>query len=271
MLRRCRGAGFHGTVWLIKLPGALVLLSKERQSLQSHALGVPLRRGLLQWPAPGSGAPAASQPAAARPPARAGRQVRCCCWKGRDGFRLAACRQWPCSQPTSDLSFLRVSPRRRSLQARALLTELDLPSAAAGLASLADALPMHLPHLHAAGTAQQALAGHQEQLGHLLTLADAAAQRIADLAEAAAAAADTVEKKDNGWLQPLVTGLETVLQFIEVRMWGHVWVEGQVGCVAVGVGVRVGDDGWLLVTGLEALLQFIRHVGLLVSFLLVWV
>jgi hypothetical protein len=57
----------------------------------------------------------------------------------------------------------------------------------------------------------------------LLTLADAAAQRVADLADAAAATAGDAAaaaadgaKKDNGWLQPLVSGLEAVLDFIEV-------------------------------------------------------
>lgn len=56
---------------------------------------------------------------------------------------------------------------------------------------------------------------NHDTLVQLLTLGDAAAQRIADLADAAAAAAEPA-KKDNGWLQPLVTALETVLTFIEV-------------------------------------------------------
>jgi hypothetical protein len=109
------------------------------------------------------------------------------------------------------------------MRVQALLGELDLPST---LASLQDvALHLHAasaaapsPLAHAAAAAGQ----HQEQLQHLVTLADAAVQRIADLAEAAAAdagqaAGDAAAPKDNGWLQPLVTGLETVLAFIEVR------------------------------------------------------
>ena len=116
------------------------------------------------------------------------------------------------------------------MRAQALLGELDLPST---LASLQDAAL----HLHAASAAAPsplahvaAAAGqHPEQLQHLLTLADAAVQRIADLAEVAAAdagqaaggaaaEAGAAAPKDNGWLQPLVTGLETVLAFIEVRL-----------------------------------------------------
>lgn len=104
--------------------------------------------------------------------------------------------------------------------------ELDLPAAVAGLQDVLP--PLHAAsasaaasatHLHASGAAA---ALHGDQLQQLLTLGDAAAQRIADLADAAAAAAGDAgaaagaAKKDNGWLQPLVTGLETVLTFIEV-------------------------------------------------------
>lgn len=105
---------------------------------------------------------------------------------------------------------------RRQLRAAALLGELDLQAAAS---SLQASLP-HLAHLPAAAADQlAALAAHpgvsHDTLAQLLTLGDAAAQRIADLADAAAAAAEPA-KKDNGWLQPLVTALETVLTFIEV-------------------------------------------------------
>lgn len=124
---------------------------------------------------------------------------------------------------------------RRQLRAAALLgPELDLPAAAAGLAGLQEALTLHL-HSASAASAAAPAASHahtvlaDEQLAQLLTLADAAAQRFADLADAAVAAAadgaaaagDAAAKKDNGWLQPLVTALETVLTFIEV---GAGWV-----------------------------------------------
>ncbi|KAI7839536.1 hypothetical protein COHA_006718 [Chlorella ohadii] len=104
---------------------------------------------------------------------------------------------------------------RRQLRTCALLGELDLPAAAG---SLQASLP-HLAHLPAAAAHQLAgLASHpgvaHDTLAQLLALGDAAAQRIADLADAAAAAAEPA-KKDNGWLQPLVTALETVLTFIE--------------------------------------------------------
>jgi hypothetical protein len=110
---------------------------------------------------------------------------------------------------------------RDQIRTQALLGELDLPAA---VASLQAALP-HLPG--AAGAAHVLPAGlhtpHLDSgaLQQLLTLADAAAQRIADLADGAVAAAgdagEAAAKRDNGWLQPLVTGLETVLTFIEVR------------------------------------------------------
>ncbi|EFN53413.1 hypothetical protein CHLNCDRAFT_136603 [Chlorella variabilis] len=114
---------------------------------------------------------------------------------------------------------------RLQLRSQALLMELDLPAAVAGLQDVLP--PLHAAsasaaasatHLHASGAAA---ALHGDQLQQLLTLGDAAAQRIADLADAAAAAAGDAgaaagaAKKDNGWLQPLVTGLETVLTFIE--------------------------------------------------------
>lgn len=116
---------------------------------------------------------------------------------------------------------------RTHVRTQALLGELDLP---ATMASLQAALP-HLPHLPAAA-AHALPAGLPAPylddgiLQQLLTLADVAAQRIADLADGAVAAAgDTgaaseAAKRDNGWLQPLVTGLETVLNFIEVRFEG---------------------------------------------------
>lgn len=117
-------------------------------------------------------------------------------------------------------------PSRRQLRAAALLgAELDLPAAAAGLAGLQEALSLHLHSAAAAAPVAPHAHAHlaEEQLAQLLTLADAAAQRFADLADAAAAAAadgaaaagDAAAKKDNGWLQPLVTALETVLTFIE--------------------------------------------------------
>lgn len=148
-------------------------------------------------------------------------------------------------------------PNRRSLRTRALLSELDLPAAAASLAGLADALPalgahLHLPAAAAASAASAAPAqassdlalglglgagGGQEQLRHLLALADAAAVQFGDLADAAAAAAADAaadpDKTDNGWLQPLVSGLEAVLAFIEVR-----GVQAVVRCSWVGVGGR---------------------------------
>ena len=128
-----------------------------------------------------------------------------------------------------------------------MLAELDLPAA---LTSLQDAL-QHAPAAAAAaalalgsGGAEGAVAAaassssissasawsslmEQQELQHLMALADVAAQRIADLAEAAALAADPAgaasaasgkAPADNGWLQPLVTGLETVLQYIQVWM-----------------------------------------------------
>lgn len=119
---------------------------------------------------------------------------------------------------------------RRQLRAAALLgPELDLPAAAAGLAGLQEALTLHLHSASAGGAIVPAAAQvhpplADEHLAQLLALADAAAQRFADVADAAAAAAadgvaaagDAAAKKDNGWLQPLVTALETVLTFIEV-------------------------------------------------------
>lgn len=127
--------------------------------------------------------------------------------------------------PTSSRFLL--SECRRQLRAAALLgAELDLPAAAAGLAGLQEALSLHLHSAAAAAPVAPHAHAHlaEEQLAQLLTLADAAAQRFADLADAAAAAAadgaaaagDAAAKKDNGWLQPLVTALETVLTFIEV-------------------------------------------------------
>lgn len=137
-----------------------------------------------------------------------------------------------------------VRAARHQLRTSALLgVELDWSSAAAGLAGLQDAA-LHLHSLagassSAATAASSALSGpaaaagshlsfafQQEQLAQLLTLADVAVQRIADLADAAvavaadggaaaAAAAGEVKPTDNGWLQPLVTALETVLTFIE--------------------------------------------------------
>lgn len=117
------------------------------------------------------------------------------------------------------------------------------------------ALHLHLPAAMSAATAQVhapvahlSLALEQEQLSQVLALADVAAQRLADLADAAAAAAADAgaaageeAKKDNGWLQPLVTALETVLNFIEVGA-GVQW-RGDVGRGQVGSG-DVG--GWVL-------------------------
>lgn len=117
---------------------------------------------------------------------------------------------------------------RRQLRAAALLDGVELPVAAG---SLQASLP-HLTHLPAAAADQLAALAAQagvehDTLAQLLTLGDAAVQRIADLADTAAAAAEPT-KKDNGWLQPLVTALETVLTFIEVGAaeegsWHSLW------------------------------------------------
>ena len=107
---------------------------------------------------------------------------------------------------------------RRKPRAAALLDGVELPVAAG---SLQASLP-HLAHLPTAAADQLAALAAQagvehDTLAQLLTLGDAAVQRIADLADAAAAAAEPT-KKDNGWLQPLVTALETVLTVIEVGL-----------------------------------------------------
>ena len=124
---------------------------------------------------------------------------------------------------------------RRHLRAPAALlggVELDLPALAGGLAALPDALAAHLSLSSATAAHTAAAALENEQLTALLSLGDAAVQRFAELAEAAAVSAGdaaaaagdgAATKPDNGWLQPLVTALETVLSFIEV------WVGGWVG------------------------------------------
>ncbi|PSC74090.1 ALBINO3 chloroplastic isoform X2 [Micractinium conductrix] len=116
---------------------------------------------------------------------------------------------------------------RRHLRAPAALlggVELDLPALAGGLAALPDALAAHLSLSSATAAHTAAAALENEQLTALLSLGDAAVQRFAELAEAAAVSAGdaaaaagdgAATKPDNGWLQPLVTALETVLSFIE--------------------------------------------------------
>jgi len=183
-------------------------------------------RALLQRAAAGGGSAGAQQTGSSSASRRASRQVR----EGVPPVAAAAgapppSRCWwlfrelpsSCSIAFNNAPFF----CRRQLRTCALLGELDLPAAAG---SLQASLP-HLAHLPAAAAHQLAgLASHpgvaHDTLAQLLALGDAAAQRIADLADAAAAAAEPA-KKDNGWLQPLVTALETVLTFIEVQAVGN--------------------------------------------------